>query len=107
MQLSETGELIFAWLKDQYPTAKWSTVSDTKSDTIKCDIPGVMYDTTTSIQFTIAGLVVMAWLGISSMRAVKICSVTLDDPRSIEKIQTLINHIIKVCPSFANMTSER
>jgi len=106
--MTETGELIFEWLKDQYPSLNWQMGGHGQKDNHPVErLNGLMADPLggtkgLTIILEVYKMTVTAY--IKTRHLSKIRSVELHDPKSIDGLKELVDHVMKVCTMPASFT---
>lgn len=86
--MSETTDLISAWLNDEFPKAGWQNHGET--------IAGVIGGITLELRIVQKELLVSIWTKPPFKRASKIREVHLTNPTSIDDLQEVVRHTIKI-----------
>lgn len=106
--MTETGELILAWLQETYPNMGWRLSSHSTKDSQPIEwfdalIPDPLGSTKgLNVQLEIYKLSVTAF--VKTRHKSKVRSVELHDPTSIDGLKELVDHVIKVCTMPASFT---
>jgi hypothetical protein len=88
---SETSEIILNWLKTEYPQASWEPHGERMS--------GVIGGITLELRVVPKELSVGIYTKISYRPATKVREVHLADPTSIDDLQEVVRHTIKITAS--------
>lgn len=97
--MSETSDLIFAWLKEEFPQAGWDgqlTTNLSPKTNITEIIRGAIGGITLELHITQKELLVSIWTKTPRNRASKVREVHLTDPTSIDSLQEVVRHTIKI-----------
>ena len=106
--MTETGELIFDWLKDQYPSLGWTIGGHGQKDSHPVErLQGLMPDAIGGtkglvIILEVYKMTVTAFIKTRHLSRVR--SVELHDPKSIDGLKELVDHVMKVCSMPASFT---
>lgn len=106
--MTEAGELIFEWLKDAYPKLGWhvgghSTKADHPVERLEGLLPDPLGGTKgLNIILEIHKMTVTAFIRTRHLSRVR--SVELHDPKSVDGLKELVDHVIKVCSMPAPFT---
>lgn len=99
--MTEAGELIFEWLKDAYPKLGFHLGNHGTKDTAPVErIEGLMPDPLggtkgLTIILEVHKMTVTAFIRTRHLSRVR--SVELHDPKSVDGLKELVDHVIKVC----------
>jgi hypothetical protein len=106
--VTEIGDLIFEWLKDAYPKLGWSvgsgaTKGDHPIERLEALMPDPLGGTRgLNIILEIHKMTVTAFIRTRYISRVR--SVELHDPKSIDGLKELVDHVIKVCSMPTSFT---
>lgn len=86
--MSETSDLILSWLKDEFPKAGWEAHAE--------QVSGVIGGVTLELRIQQKELLVSIWTKLPFKRPNKIREVHLTNPTSIDDLQEVVRHTIKI-----------
>lgn len=99
--MSETGAIILNWLKDEFPKATWearesqtynyATSKQEVTELMSANIGGITLELKVN-----KDLAVEIWTKTPFKKASKVREVHLQDPTSIEDLQEVVKHTIKI-----------
>lgn len=99
--MTEAGEIIISWLKDEFPTNPWIGREDPRYDystgktsTVECvssNIGGI----TVELRIN-PDLAIEVWINTPYKQFNKVRTVHLTDPTSIGDLQEVVRHTIKI-----------
>lgn len=101
MKLTETADIILAWLKEEFPKHTWcirenhqynyGTGTQTTTECLSAEIGGIMVELQLSKDLDVA-----IYTKIPFRQSSKIREVRLSDPTSIDDLKEVVKHTIKI-----------
>jgi hypothetical protein len=86
--MSETCDIIQNWLKEEFPVTTWETRGE--------QVTGTIGGLTLELRIEPKELTVGIWVKMPFKKASKVREVHLSSPTSIEDLQEVVKHTIKI-----------